>query len=99
MALLKAPSIEEQVNHLLDGSMREWDYLQHNMNVETKGDCVRHLDALITRASMLRGYLDMRYGHGCGDQGHDSGVDEANKLATKVRKALGFTLPKQNIRF
>jgi hypothetical protein len=53
---------------------------------------IRELDALMVKAALLRGYLDGRYGHGCGDQGHEDAVNEANKLVRAVRRALGFNV-------
>ena len=47
----------------------------------------------------LSEYLSCRHGCGCGDQGHDDAVKAQNKVAAKVRRALGFTLPRQDISF
>jgi hypothetical protein len=63
------------------------------------GETIRELDNLIENAVRTRGYLDMRYGHGCGDQGHAAGVKKSNRLAKLVRKALGFTYYDQPLNF
>jgi hypothetical protein len=34
---------------------------------------------------------------GCGDQGHEDSVKEANKALTRIRKALGFNYPERHI--
>jgi len=60
---------------------------------------ITELDEIIQRAARLRGYLDARYGHGCGDQGHDDGVKQSNQLVARVRKALGFSIHKATVRF
>jgi hypothetical protein len=62
-------------------------------------DVVNELDAIIEHAARPRGYLEMRHGNGCGDQGHASAVKESNKLVAKIRKALGFVQPKKDLRF
>jgi hypothetical protein len=65
----------------------------------TMDEAINELDGAIERLTRLRGYLDMRYGHGYGDGGHASAVVESNNLAAKVRKALGFTRYRLDIRF
>ena len=57
------------------------------------------MDTMIERLARFREYLNTRYGHGCGDQGHKSAVKEQNKMARKIRAALGFTYPKRDINF
>lgn len=69
------------------------------MTMEGRRKIIDELDAVIQRAARIRGYVDMRYGSGCGDQGHVAGVKESNKLVNKIRKALGFTYPKADVRF
>lgn len=76
---------------LLDEPMVNWKDAATALKPEALVDAVRSLDSLIERAARLRGYLDGRYGHGCGDQGHADAVKMSNALAAKVRKALGFT--------
>ncbi len=68
-------------------------------NRPTMDEAISELDATIQGLTRLRGYLDARYGHGCGDQGHTDAVKEANRLTTKVRKALGYTYPKCEVSF
>jgi hypothetical protein len=82
----------------LNEPMVNW-CLVEQLKPEALGDMVRELDGLIERAARLRGYVDMRYGHGCGDQGHESAVKESNKLAGKIRKSLGFTFARQDVNF
>lgn len=60
---------------------------------------IRELDALIEKAARVRGYLDGRYGHGCGDQGHEDSVKLSNRLTAQVRKALGFTKNRLDTQF
>jgi hypothetical protein len=59
----------------------------------------RDLDAIAIRAARVARYVELRGGYGRGDQGHSAAVDAQNKTAAKVRKALGFSYPKQDIRF
>lgn len=69
------------------------------MTTEDRRVYIDELDAIMQKAAMLRGYLDARYGHGCGDQGHQDGVKACNRLVAKVRKALGFTIAKRDLTF
>lgn len=62
-------------------------------------DLIRELDALLERAAMLRGYLDTRQNSQGSDLGHDKAVKAANRLKTKVRHALGYTIPRQDVSF
>ena len=62
-------------------------------------EVINRLDSHIQHAARLRGYLDARYGSGCGDQGHATGVKWSNALVAKVRKALGFTYPQSEVNF
>lgn len=63
-------------------------------------DAVRDLDRYIVCLARFREYIEQRDGAGCGDQGHEAAVKAQNKLATKVRRALGFTFPeKGNVKF
>lgn len=55
------------------------------------------LDGLIQHAAWIGGYIDMRHGNGCGDQGHKFAVREANTRLAKIRKALGYTSPRRDI--
>lgn len=71
----------------------EWDAMNSEFTQQYRVDLIRDLESLIQRASMLSGYLEMRYGSGCGDQGHDDAVKESNRRLKAVRKALGFTYP------
>jgi hypothetical protein len=68
-------------------------------NRSTMGEAISELDAAIIHLTRLRGYLDGRYGHGCGDQGHADSVKSSNKLVAKVRKALGYTIAKADVIF
>lgn len=68
-------------------------------NRSSMDDAIRELDGVIQHATRLRGYLDGRYGSGCGDQGHDSSVKMSNSLVSKIRCALGFTQARNNLLF
>lgn len=50
-------------------------------------------------AARLMAYVETRYGMGCGDQGHQAAVKTSNRTVAKVRRALGFTYPKDDITF
>lgn len=52
---------------------------------------IHTLDNIIMALVRFREYLDMRYGAGCGDQGHTSAVKSSNKVVNNVRRVLGYT--------
>jgi hypothetical protein len=62
-------------------------------------EVIAELDMHIEGAARLRGYLEERYGSGCGDQGHAAGVKESSRLVTKVRRALGYSYPIGEVNF
>lgn len=62
-------------------------------------ELVDTLDTMIERLARFREYLDTRHRSGCGDQGHGKAVKDSNKMAAKIRAALGFTYPKRDVNF
>lgn len=60
---------------------------------EDKRQIEETLSGLVQMAAWKWAYINERYGSGCGDQGHDDAVKEANRVLTKVRKAMGFAYP------
>jgi hypothetical protein len=56
------------------------------------------LAAITQRAALLHGYLSHRYNTGCGDQGHEDSARIANRNLTKIRKAMGYTMPESGVR-
>ena len=49
------------------------------MSMNEREDLRRELEGISERAGQIAGYLDMRHGSGCGDQGHDRAVKEFNR--------------------
>lgn len=89
----------EVTNVLLRSPMVTWQECVEQYAPGFQHEMIRDLDGLIERAARLRGYMDERYGHGYGDHGHKDGVKSSNKLAAKIRKALGFTYARQDVNF
>ena len=57
----------------------EWQSITEKME-DNENFLIRHyLEAIAGKAGQLAGYIDMRHGFGCGDQGHDAGVKQANR--------------------
>lgn len=67
-----------------------------NMPSKERGELERELDNIAQAAAWAYGYAEQRYGSGCGDQGHEDAVKEANKTLAGVRKVLGYTYPKNS---
>jgi len=76
--------------------MAEWPQYC-NSSKQSLQDIASDLSGLIQRAALLYEYVEHRWNTGCGDQGHEDSVKEANKALTRVRKALGFTYPERHI--
>lgn len=60
------------------------------MSGAQRGELCKELEALASAAAAYAGYVDMRYGNGCGDQGHDDAVTEFNRVRKGVRKTMGY---------
>lgn len=90
---------EAKDNKFLTVSLADAAKLCEGMKASELDEACRELDHLTVMTARMSAYLSMRSGHGCGDQGHDAAVKHQNKVAAKVRKALGFTYPKQDINF
>ena len=78
---------------VLDTAPVSFDELVGRLTVEELRDLVQYADTLLQRLAWKAGYLEARYGCGCGDQGHDAAVKNANKWLRGVRKAIGYSLP------
>ena len=69
----------------------EWEKVVDRMKSADRNELVTKLEGIAHRAALLAGYVDARYGNGCGDQGHKSAVKSANKAGNIVWcKAFGY---------
>lgn len=75
----------------------EWDSHLGGMTPGARTDLMEGCAALMQQAALLRGYLDGRFLFGDGD--HARGVAAGNKLREKVRRALGYVYPKDDLSF
>ena len=79
------------IKRLLAKAPIEWQKAVDRMSRSERNDAARAFEGIAKRAAMLAGYLDERHGYGCGDQGHDKGVETANENAQKVWcKVFGY---------
>lgn len=76
-----------------------WKHRVDQLSVTEKQELTRWLDSVIERAARLRGYVDTRGALGEGDAGHEKSVQESNTLAARIRRALGYTYARQDLRF
>jgi hypothetical protein len=97
--MLPIDAVGQETERLMQTAMVNWDTAVSLLSQEMRQDVARQLEAMIERGARLLGYLEERGVTGCGDGGHIEGVKGSNRLAAKVRKALGFTYPKQDVRF
>ncbi len=97
---LRTPMVDwdKTANRWIEGGPG-FDHFPTRDNRGSMDDAVRKLDSLIEALTRFRAYLEYRSGSGCYDQGHKAAVKAQNRLAAKVRKALGFTYYKQDITF
>lgn len=70
----------------------ELEAIADNMTGREKAEMLGELEGLLAGAAFIYGYIDMRYGSGCGDQGHDSAVKNANRVRITTRKVLGYSI-------
>ena len=80
------------INEVLQAPISEWPQLLLSVS-DTQG-AESELTAMIQRAALLEAYLAHRYNTGCGDQGHNASAKHAGRVLVKIRKALGFSYPK-----
>lgn len=62
---------------------------------EDRSEYARDLEALAEAAARMAGYFASRQPGG----DHAAGVKNSNRVGTVVRRALGFTYPRQDINF
>jgi hypothetical protein len=63
------------------------------MPSSARGELARELDSIVQAAAFAFGYVDHRYGNGCGDQGDVDSMKNARRKLKQVRKVLGYTYP------
>ena len=69
----------------------EWEKVVDRMKSADRNELVTKLEGIAHRAALLAGYVDARYGNGCGDLGHKSAVKSANKAGNIVWcKVFGY---------
>jgi hypothetical protein len=86
-----------QVVELLETAPVQWDTAVSALSPELRYEVGAELSALLERAARLKGYIEGRYLYE--EKPHSIGVSNSNALAAKVRKALGYAYPKQDIQF
>lgn len=83
---------------VLDKPLIQWQqFIDELLDVKpgTAQRDVRDLDAAIETLCRFRAYLDSR----ANGLNHSRARTAQNRLATKVRRALGYSIPKQEIYF
>jgi len=69
----------------------EWETTVNKMNNHDREELRSQFAHIAKVAAMLEGYLDERYGYGCGDQGHERAMKTANKNGKQVwMKVFGY---------
>lgn len=86
---------QDCVIEMLDAPMDTWEIIRSTADPEMLAIAVKELDFRIELMIRLRGYLDRQIGN----TDHFLGVKEANDLAYKLRKILGYTYPRVDVNF
>lgn len=84
---------------MADVTLAQLDGWVAQFSEEDLGNIARYLTSATEHFARRAAYIEERYGYGGGDQGHACGVKKQNRIAAKVRKAFGYTYPKQDITF
>ena len=83
---------------LLEMPLKDWDAAFSGPKYSAQ-EVERECACLIHAATRLMGYAQARGATGCGDHGHRAAVKEQNKLVAKIRKAMGYTMVRNDIDF
>lgn len=82
---------EFAVESLLNMAPVDFQKYVEEMQKEDLDETRRLLEGIAERCAFLAGYLDERYGYGCGDQGHEKAVKTGNKHSRAVwMKVFGY---------
>jgi hypothetical protein len=69
----------------------DWEETVDGMSTSERSETCKELESIARQAAMCAGYIDMRHGHGCGDQGHNAAMKEANRIGKIIwMKAFGY---------
>ena len=84
--------IKKQVSDLLFKTAPiELEYITDKLSVVERSELEQALEEIAEKATAFAGYLDMRYGYGCGDQGHEDAVRQFNRYGKMVHcKVFGY---------
>ena len=85
-------TLRKELTGLAPVNFDEW-YKNHDSGAVE--DAVDELDAIAQWATRLATYLEHRVIGG----GHEGAVKASNRAVTQVRKALGYSYPKQDLFF
>lgn len=90
---------EREVMDFLSMALADMRAVADRMYHVDAGEYARTLDAIAVKAARMAEYLESRGGDGCGDSGHEAAVSASNRRAARVRKALGYTYPRDDVHF
>lgn len=89
------PTTENRITQFLNAPMVEWSDMRHGLLDETKAEIIAELDGILIKGARLRAYVERRRNAGT----HQQAVKHQNNLATKIRRALGYTQAKHEVNF
>ena len=74
----------QKAYNLLQEPPMAWQELTEKMTKDEQEIIRQYLEAIALKAGQLAGYIDMRHGFGCGDQGHIAGVQQLNTNGRRI---------------
>lgn len=84
-----------QLERFVNAPMVKWAQLHDRMREGDRWDVDHHYAAMVERYARAEAYISRRRSGGT----HADAVKASNKVAERVRRAMGFTYPRQNITF
>lgn len=92
-------NLGELLNEVHDLALVDLEQWAEQWRTADLAEIERFLDGVVVHLARKAAYLSARAGGGCGNQGHQTGVRWQNQRAARIRKAIGYTYPKDDISF
>jgi hypothetical protein len=79
------------INFLMSTAPYDWQKAIDAMSEKERDELRKQFEVISEKAGILAGYLEERHGYGCGDQGHEKAVKQANRNGRMIRiKVFGY---------
>ena len=95
---LSDKALETTIKRIKKAALADLPSISQEFTVAELVDITQRLDHEIQILARATFYLKARGGYGC-DLGHETAVKDQNQRVAKVRAALGFTVPREDVNF